>query len=203
MAARRDGNAPICFAYPPGTKGTLLLLGLCAGCGPMMNVYDGPGALRASGSPATELLGQSVAITHCPRDAETRPPATQFAVLAIGDHCTLDVEGTLERMRPASNALCTLSFSHAEYTLRVTDVVIRYGDTVISPAYGGTEFAQQGDVETSYVWVQLGGDDIKSGAHASYSFSGHADAQEAAGDICVRERDRPQSAVARRQGSGG
>jgi hypothetical protein len=67
-----------------------------------------------------------------------------------------------------------LSFSDGELTLRVTDVNARHG-------HSGSQ-------------LEVGGDDVKSGEHALYRFSGRAISSDNQRERCAIERPKHEHA---------
>jgi len=112
--------------------------------------YTGTGRLSASGLQAK------------------RPPSPSYARAlspALGDTCRVEGWAAGIAFDPIVGSACTLAFAKGPETFRVTDVVTRSG--------------QAGRwVDTSYLEVQIGGDDVVSQRHVFYAFSGRARAAD-------------------------
>ena len=96
------------------------------------------------------------------------PPVSSFEILTVGRQCAIAVTGQGDRFRPDVGGSCTLVFPGGPRTLRVTDAIARYGQT------GGTYFTGRSYIDPSVIQVDLGGDDVATGRHVLYRFSGRA-----------------------------
>jgi hypothetical protein len=149
------------FAVP------VALSAYCAGCVETEYAYRGTGALQATGSTSATLASSSVVVGVCLGDPQTNPPTETFTILTVGGTCTLTGWGGVESFSTPVGSPCALAFTDGTRTLRVTDVVARYGAT----GSGGTY------LDTTYIDLALGGDDTKSGQHALYHFTGRLTGQ--------------------------
>jgi hypothetical protein len=90
-----------------------------------------------------------------------QPAAAPRAVLTLGDTCRIDGWAGGILFNPIVGSECTLAFAEGPETFRVTDVVTRYGQ------------AGRG-LDTDYLEVHIGGDDVATGRHVLYVFAGRA-----------------------------
>jgi hypothetical protein len=101
-----------------------------------------------------------------------------FSILAIGDRCVIDSAGMwTSTFRPDRGSVCTLPFPEGDHALRVTDVTMRNGTN--------GHF-----IDSTYLDVDLGGDDETIGHHALYHFTGRWSTGPYGGHRCADERPR-------------
>lgn len=144
--------------------GAAASLALCAACASGTGTYQGTGSLAVSGGAMGPLLASHVAVfADCPTSAIRDGTIEAFSVLSLGAGCVMDGYGNGPVFQPDRGTVCALQFADGEHALRVTDVSVQYGVTIV----GGRAFSDEG-----HVLVELGGDDVKTGVHALYSFTG-------------------------------
>lgn len=187
-AARRPGR-PACA--PSLVCAWSLPIVMCCACFPEPNVYRGIGSVQTNAAPSTELATHSVTFKSCAGIVSASVKSgtggasslggefqgqdqNAFPILAIGDQCVIEgTFGTGGVFHPVTGGVCTLAFADGVRTLRVTDVMVRYGD--IDPAYVGFTFGEPYVfTDRSHIEVQVAGADAKSGELALYRFLGRA-----------------------------
>jgi hypothetical protein len=128
--------------------------------------YTGTGVLNISGQP--QLLSPvSVKLASCRRPAtpnseETGAPGDVgpvYAVLAIGNACRIEGSSVGSAFYPNVGGTCALDFAEGRQTVHVTSAFLRYGQN-------------DQTVDPNYVEVEVGGDDVATGRHVLYRFSG-------------------------------
>jgi hypothetical protein len=161
-----------------------------AGCS-YPTAFYGTGLLSTSGE-GTLVAPQTVRMLSCERSETTtttraadpagsgweRGPTTgpdqvtattmtskSYAVLAFGDTCRIEGTWFGGSFTPVSGSQCTLAFAEGPRKVRVTNTIVRYGQT---------DRWRDPNSTPNYVEVQVGGDDLATGRHLVYSFSGTA-----------------------------
>jgi hypothetical protein len=117
----------------------------------------------------------TVSAAHCQTDPEYDPDP--FDIVAVGDRCFLTGFSRNGLWSANTRGTCTLNFADGPHTMRITDATVRFGP-------------YRGD-------VRIGGDDVQSGAHMLYTFSG--DTAEGVGPAvshCDEQRRLRAAAIA-------
>jgi hypothetical protein len=151
-------------------------LGACLcttlGCGPTSwtIAYGGTASLEGARGATPALAHQSVAVMSCTPDvAHTRwwpEVAEPFAILTVGDRCTIDGAWAAGTFLAKTGDPCVLSFPDQEVAIRVTDAMARR--QVVGARYGSYE-------DSTYIEVEIAGDTMNApgpGEHVRYRFSG-------------------------------
>jgi hypothetical protein len=89
-----------------------------------------------------------------------------FAVLTVGDRCTIDGAWAAGTFLAETGGLCVLPFPDQEVAIRVTDAMAR------RPVVGGRHGSYE---DSTYIEVQIAGDTMNAqgpGEHVRYQFSG-------------------------------
>jgi hypothetical protein len=142
----------------------------CLGCSPVA-AYGGTASLQVSGVAGDQLAFQTVTFTGCRGSLWRRSrgdttieddPAERFTIVAIGDRCSFYADPMWSTIQPSPGHLCSLAFPDGNHTLHVTD----YSFSFPRAAYQG-----------SSVVIHVNGDDVATGRHAAYQFSGSATPQ--------------------------
>jgi hypothetical protein len=175
--------------------GWIAPLALAAGCFPFpeppsfTNTYGGIGSVEVAGRPPLALAHESVSITSCEVPRRSGGGYVMFAVLAIGERCSL--EGAWDRgtFRAKTGGECTLPIPGREITIHVTDVVVR------RPMFGA-RFGPEAD--NSSVDVQIGGTaatDRSPSEYVAFRFSGSLEVTADATRTCTDRlaRDEPNA----------
>ncbi|HXX68393.1 MAG TPA: hypothetical protein VEK07_14485 [Polyangiaceae bacterium] len=183
---------------------SLIVVAPCAACvsGGGGLVYSGSGLLTVSGATAP-LIGAHVAIARrCPPEAvygQGYPQVVRwvdsFDVLALGSRCVMDGTSFAADFRPDYGTTCSLRFAEGMHTLQVTDVSLHYG--IFAAPYGPLS---RGGVWTdpSVLLIEIGGNDVTTGARAVYHFSGTAVDTASVFPSCDDERAKRIAAAAAR-----
>ena len=160
----------------PATEGSMWMVA---------SAWEGTGLLAPSGG-VTSSATQVVRIAYCrvvPKPLARRwgqvdetPPPHTFSVLAIDDECIIAATHGLSFV-PKEDQTCTLVVGGLRRAIRVTDVAAHY-----SPA-GYTRYGTA-VLDSHELEVRLGGDDVASGKHMAYEFSGRTIDEVAAPAIC-------------------
>jgi hypothetical protein len=160
-----------------GTIVPVLWLAAClctgVGCGPTSwtTAYGGTASLEGSRGAPPALAHQSVAVMSCVPAAhsvarEWSELAEPFAILTVGDRCTIDGAWAAGTFLAETGGQCVLPFPDQEVAIRVTDAMAR------RPIVGGRHGSYE---DSTYVEVQIAGDTTNArgpGEHVRYQFSG-------------------------------
>jgi hypothetical protein len=152
-------------------------LGAClctsVGCGPTSwtIAYGGTGSLESSRGATPALAHQSVAVMSCtpalhsdPREWSEVPEP--FAILTVGDRCTIDGAWAAGTFLAETGGPCVLPFPDHEVAIQVTDAMARL------PVVGGRHGLYE---DSTYIEVQIAGDTVNAqgpSEHVRYRFSG-------------------------------
>lgn len=167
---------PVCAAVGL----TLPCIGCHFGCR-TSNVYAGTGALAVNGD-LNRVASQHAVVSECPGLAVGDDFAAPFRILAIGDDCIINADGVIGPIQPDPDTVCRLRFSDGSHELRVTNVAVHVGSSF--PHYVGRVSV----VDISAALVEVGGDDVTTGKHAMYTFSGSIVQAVSSGAICEGQR---------------
>lgn len=179
------------------TRGLMCAALLCAmapGCGVTGGlVYSGSGSLTVSRA-APLLAGHVAIVKRCPAAVHwTRTQVVgvfvqedPFEVLALGSGCVMDGTSYGADFRPDAGTICSLQFADGAHVLQVTDVALQYGPY---GAYRGGVWSDPGVLQ-----VEIGGDDVVTGARAVYHFSGTAVDEASVFPSCDDERVKHNAA---------
>jgi hypothetical protein len=151
------------------TRAAVLPIMLCCSCYSPAGAYRGTGALNVSGEASSQLASHTIEFVYCADDTD-EAPRPSFFILAIGEQCVIDGIGSPYWFQADGGSVCTLAFQEGTHTLRLTDVRSSHG-------YG--TFA-----------IDLGGDDVTTGQHAVYRFSGSHVSEAEPRRRCSAERPR-------------
>jgi hypothetical protein len=136
--------------------------------------YVGTGSLQTSGAPASDIASHTVSVMDC--DAVDKPQAAgagelvsqpaspAFTVLRVGSDCIIDGVRSGSQVVGDTGGVCTLTFADGPRTLRVTDILVRYGISA--------DDSQGLESDPNLLEMTLGGDDVATGVHAVYRFKG-------------------------------
>jgi hypothetical protein len=147
-------------------------------------------ALVAPSGEVTASATQRVRIADCrvvpkppPRpwaSVDETPPPHTYSVLALDRDCVIPVERA--SLSPTEgDPLCALSVGGERRVIRVTDVAIRH------PVSGLTRYGARQNWRD--LDIHLGGDDVASGQHVAFVFSGRPVDDLAPPAICSPEHD--------------
>ena len=153
--------------------GALLIACPCVACSHVA-AYGGTASLQVSGVAGDQLAFQTVTFTSCRGstlqqargDTTSRDDRTDvFTIVALGDDCLLFGQAlygdpTWSTLQTGPANLCSLAFADGNHTLRVTDLALYFP--------GSRQY------DYSFVVIRIGGDEVASGRHAVYEFSGRA-----------------------------
>jgi hypothetical protein len=98
-----------------------------------------------------------------PRASEVPEP---FAILTVGDRCTIDGAWSAGTFLAETGGQCALPFPDQEVAIRVTDAMAR------RPVVGGRHGLYE---DSTYIEVEIAGDTMSAqgpGEHVRYRFSG-------------------------------
>jgi hypothetical protein len=150
----------------------------------------GTGLLAPSGE-VTASARQVVRMADCrvvpkpsPRrwgQADDTPPPHTYSVLALDSDCVIAAEEGVS-FSPKEGQMCALTVGGVRRVIRVTDVAVRH--PLSRFARYGAAFWNRHELD-----VHLGGDDVASGQHVAYEFSGRTVDDVAPLAICSSARD--------------
>ncbi len=131
--------------------------------------YGGTASLDGAKGATQDLAHQSIAVMSCAPSLRSRAwyeAPEPFAILTVGDRCTIDGAWATGTFLAKTGGQCVLSFRDREVALRVTDAMARR--PVVGGRYGPYE-------DSTYIEVQIAGDTMHAqgpGEHVRYRFSG-------------------------------
>jgi hypothetical protein len=147
-------------------------------------------ALLAPSGEVTASATQRVRIADCrvvpkpvPRpwgQVDETPPPHTYSVLALDRDCVIPADAA-SSSRAEGGQLCALAVGGERRVIRVTDVAVRHPSRSFT-RYGGIQDWRDLD-------VHLGGDDVASGQHVAFEFSGRLVDDVAPPAICSPEHD--------------
>ncbi len=129
--------------------------------------YGGTASLEGSRGATPDLAHQSVAVMSCTFAAHPDPrEPVPFAVLTVGDRCTIDGAWSAGTFIAETGGQCVLPFPDQEVAIRVTDAMALL--QVVGGRYGWSE-------DSTHIEAQIAGDTTNAqgpGEHVRYRFSG-------------------------------
>jgi hypothetical protein len=140
---------------------TVLSFATLLACGSPSLIYRGTGTLRSSGDAADDLAADSVIVTSCRWEPQSfRDEPGRVAFLEIGDRCTIEGHWSDSTFFAQKAGRCTLGGAKHERTLRVTDVVARYGSV---------RSGRSMEIDRGILEVTVGGDETGPDGHATHA----------------------------------